>query len=343
LVGGFVGNRVATIADGSGSNGLVTVDGAGSRWTNQSRIVVGARGNGTLNITGGGQVTSSGEQVIGRDTGSSGTVKVAGSGSVWTVSGGAPAIYVGNFGTGVLEVSDGGVVSAAGASLRIGSMGSVKGNGTIIANVVNDGKMAPGKSPGTLQINGNYEQAAGGTLELEIGGTAVGSQHDQLIVGGIATLQGDIVLQINNDFLPRAGDQFNLLNVSGSFSNSANVSFTGVAAGWQFSQAFDPNTDMFVITSLNDALPLIPGDHNQDGKVDAADYVAWRKGIGVAPTPENYNLWRANFGKAAAGGSPSVFPPPPSAFNNTVPEPSAAMMCVICLTLLLRRRAPRNS
>ena len=27
----------------------------------------------------------------------------------------------------------------------------------------------------------------------------------------------------------------------------------------------------------------IPGDFNHDGTVDAADYVVWRKGVGVAP------------------------------------------------------------
>ena len=36
------------------------------------------------------------------------------------------------------------------------------------------------------------------------------------------------------------------------------------------------------------------GDYNDDGAVNAADYVVWRKTDG---TPEGYNTWRANFGK----------------------------------------------
>jgi len=38
------------------------------------------------------------------------------------------------------------------------------------------------------------------------------------------------------------------------------------------------------------------GDFNLDGKVDAADYVVWRKNGG---TPNQYNDWRRNFGESA--------------------------------------------
>jgi hypothetical protein len=48
----------------------------------------------------------------------------------------------------------------------------------------------------------------------------------------------------------------------------------------------------------------VQGDFNSNGTVDAADYVLWRKGVGVASTPENYNLWRANFG--STGGTPQA-------------------------------------
>jgi fibronectin type 3 domain-containing protein len=38
----------------------------------------------------------------------------------------------------------------------------------------------------------------------------------------------------------------------------------------------------------------VPGDFNQDGKVDAADYVLWRKNGGP---PSDYDIWRSNLGK----------------------------------------------
>ena len=54
-----------------------------------------------------------------------------------------------------------------------------------------------------------------------------------------------------------------------------------------------------------------PGDFNDDGKVDAADYVVWRKNTGnsalpndngLATQPERFNLWRGNFGNMAMPG-----------------------------------------
>ena len=61
-------------------------------------------------------------------------------------------------------------------------------------------------------------------------------------------------------------------------------------------------------------------DYNGNGIVDAADYVVWRKGVGIESTQENYNHWRTNFGRTAGGSSASNMP---------VPEPSAALLLVL--------------
>jgi hypothetical protein len=45
-----------------------------------------------------------------------------------------------------------------------------------------------------------------------------------------------------------------------------------------------------------------PGDFNRDGVVDAADYVKWREGLGTEFTQDDYNIWRANFGRTAPSG-----------------------------------------
>ena len=42
----------------------------------------------------------------------------------------------------------------------------------------------------------------------------------------------------------------------------------------------------------------LPGDYNNDGTVDAADYVVWRKNDG---TQGGYDTWRANFGQPLPG------------------------------------------
>ena len=86
--------------------------------------------------------------------------------------------------------------------------------------------------------------------------------------------------------------------------------------------------------SVSVTAALADGDFNNDGSVNAADYVTWRKGIGVAPTPENYNLWRTNFGRTVAGGSGSGLS------NSNVPEPSSIRLifAVALSTLCFARR-----
>ena len=44
-------------------------------------------------------------------------------------------------------------------------------------------------------------------------------------------------------------------------------------------------------------VPAAAGDFNNDGSVDAADYVVWRNGLGTIYTQSDYDTWRANFGE----------------------------------------------
>jgi hypothetical protein len=64
-----------------------------------------------------------------------------------------------------------------------------------------------------------------------------------------------------------------------------------------------------------DVTPTLPGDYNGDGAVDGADYVVWRKNDG---SPDDYNTWRSNFGRTAAGES--------EARAAAVPEPAASLL-----------------
>ena len=41
------------------------------------------------------------------------------------------------------------------------------------------------------------------------------------------------------------------------------------------------------------AVPSLPGDFNWDGRVDTADYVVWRKGLGTEYDESDYDVWRA--------------------------------------------------
>lgn len=160
---------------------------------------------------------------------------------------------------GRLTVNDTGVVSA-GAYTFIGNgdasriSGVLAGTGTLVSPRIelrDGGMIAPGNSPGTLHLQGNLT-VKGGVLELQVGGTGAG-QHDVLDISGSLSFTGGTVnLAFIDGFLPRAGDSFTLLQAASIQGLAlASVSFTGVAAGFQFS--LDPSGGQLNLLALNDA------------------------------------------------------------------------------------------
>jgi hypothetical protein len=82
----------------------------------------------------------------------------------------------------------------------------------------------------------------------------------------------------------------------------------------------------------------LPGDHNRDGAVDAADYVVWRNSPGnFGGDPGGYNTWRSNLGRTTGSGAMV------SADSNiAVPEPGGLAWLILTVPALLgRRKYPR--
>jgi hypothetical protein len=75
----------------------------------------------------------------------------------------------------------------------------------------------------------------------------------------------------------------------------------------------------------------LAGDFNGDGKVDAADYVVWRDGLGTTFQQSDYATWKQNFGKTAGGGA--------SLGASAVPEPVSWLMLVSGGVALCWRRS----
>ena len=80
-------------------------------------------------------------------------------------------------------------------------------------------------------------------------------------------------------------------------------------------------------------LVSLPGDYSNNGIVDAADYVLWRKFNNTATTLPNdstpgtnasdYNVWRARFGQSPGSGSGT-------SVNAAVPEPATLSAADVC-------------
>ncbi len=163
--GGAVSNVIEGVigygsTGGIGGVGTVTVDGAGSKWTNSAELYVARSYNtGTMTIQDGGAVSNT-EGYIGFGEESNGTVTVDGAGSTWTNSvslliGRSSNTGVGGIGT--LTVKNGGVVSVNGGA----------GTVTLATRVVG--------ATGTF-----------GTLNIGAGGTA-GTLEAAEVTGGAGT------------------------------------------------------------------------------------------------------------------------------------------------------------
>jgi hypothetical protein len=102
-----------------------------------------------------------------------------------------------------------------------------------------------------------------------------------------------------------------------SFLSDASAFSTGAGAS---------NVYLDNLVVINNDLPPagLDGDFNNDGKVDAADYVVWRKGL-LAGTfgPEDYATWRSNFGATIGSGQLAA----------QVPEPATCEIFSVWLSL----------
>jgi hypothetical protein len=73
-----------------------------------------------------------------------------------------------------------------------------------------------------------------------------------------------------------------------------------------------------------------PGDFNEDGFVDAADYTVWRDGFGSRYDEDDRADWLANFGAGGSAGG--------AAASTSVPEPASLVLLAIGVSLASGRR-----
>ncbi len=89
--------------------------------------------------------------------------------------------------------------------------GDVTGSGSFDGNIRFSGTYSPGNSPAEIPFGGNVAFAPSATLYIEIGGASPGTQFDRLSVSGQAQLGGDLVVSLIDDYVPGAGDAFEIV------------------------------------------------------------------------------------------------------------------------------------
>lgn len=229
--GGRVTSSSGTLGRTFG-NGHVTVSGADSQWSDSGELNVGFEGgSGTLIIKNGGLVTSHiGTISSGPYADVFSTATVAGQGSRWKND---SDLTVGLYNSaGVLIVENSGVVEVDGL-LTLEMHGTLSGNGgTIIGDMLNQGTIAPGNSPGILTIDGDLHST--GLIQIQLAGTGTG-YFDQLIVTGDLNLGGTIEVDLLDGFMPFTHNSFQIMNFGSLINSGYRFDFSHAALQPSFS------------------------------------------------------------------------------------------------------------
>jgi hypothetical protein len=119
----------------------------------------------------------------------------------------------------------------------------VSGTGTISAtDIIIEGTVAPGDSPGCINFGGNVTFNAAALLLIEIGGLTPCTEYDRIAVTNQLTVNGATLAIMPLDFTPAFGDRFDILDF-GSFSGSFGTVDISAASlppplAWDMSQLY---------------------------------------------------------------------------------------------------------
>jgi len=224
----------------------------------------------------------------------------------------------------------------------LGGTGSVSG----LVTVNTGGHVAPGASIGTLTATGGLTLETGSILDFELGAPGTGDliNTSALTINGV----GSVIL---TDVGGLAGGNYTLIDY-GTVGGPGLATFlsqqpTG-PAGFNYALSDTGSTIDLSVT----AIPMNNADFNDDGIVDAADYVVWRKfdgttGTGTQGTGDangdtnvdatDYDIWVGTFGTMPTGSG--------GVSGASVPEPCTIALLALpaIMAAMRRRRALKNA
>jgi hypothetical protein len=320
---GSANTRYANIMNWKTNDGGIT---AGSNWQ-PSKYDVAVINNGNVVVDAVGQ--HAGVLQIAPSAGNTATLSVN---SGWLKA--ATEIQVGSAtGDGTLTIAAAGTVFAP--VVTIGTQGELNGAGDIVGNVLNNGLVSPGSSPGTLDVSGNFAQNAGGVLKMEIAST---SSFDQLNIGGALMAGGTLDIDLLS-FSPAAGNSFDLFDFASSLSGFT-LDLPSLSGGLEW---FTDNLLTTGELSVVSASVAEDADFDGDGDVDGRDFLIWQRGFGLTGQENNslgdangdgdvdpldLAVWQAQYGQ----------PTELAASQAAVPEPTCiGLLATFCLATCFRR------
>jgi hypothetical protein len=192
-----------------------------------------------------------------------------------------------------------------------------KVNNNLIVNVNPSTGQAQLKndSPFTIQIDGYAVYSQSGSLQPANGKWF--SLQDRGVTGweeALPTASAASELDANGTLTLTPGSGYDLGELYKSVGGTQDLRLEFLQLGQDL-----PSTGLVVYGPFGAVSPPgLSGDYNNNGIVDAADYVVWRKNPSAfGGNPAGYNTWRSHFGQTAGSGSAL------GSSLASVPEPSA--------------------
>ncbi len=192
--------------------------------------------------------------------------------------------------------------------------------------VTNNGTLFVAASSEVVMLE-NMGFAAGSTVSIELAKTnsaaAPTDAFGLVSISGAANMSGTIKVALASGFVASVGDTFEVLRASGGRTGTfAAETLPAIGFGMALDVQYTANSVLLAVV----AAPGLAGDYNNNGVVDAGDFVVWRNNLGQSVTLPNdttpgsvaqadYNVWRTNFGKVAGsgmGGAAALVPEPVS-------------------------------
>ncbi len=259
------GGKLAISADSNlgASTGGITLNGGALQATDSvttARAITLGANSGTLEVASSKVFASTGG--------------ITGTGQLTKTGAGVLSVTGTNTYSGATTVNDG-VLRLNGSltqsSVTVASAGTLTGAGSVGGNVVLNGSIAPGNSPGTLTVAGNFTMNAASTFSAEIDGltySALGGagSYDRInLTGGssvftangtVAPILRNISGAANNNFTPSVGDKFRVVTtanpagVTGAFATVLDPA-QGMASNTRFDVLYGTNYIDLVITPVS--------------------------------------------------------------------------------------------
>ena len=242
----------------------------------------------------------------------------------WTLASGTSTLDVRSNASPTIS----GVISGSGGALTKISAG------TLILSGANTYTGATTVSGGTLELSGASSDLGTGNA------TVTGAGSSLAIDTGVADgLNNSSTLSLANSGILNLGSGVNERVGTLILDNAQqpNGTYGSLQSGAENKlDLYFSGTGILTVGS-----PILAGDYNNNGIVDAADYAIWRKNVGqpsqtlpndttgVIVGDAQYNLWRSNFGSTTAvPGSGSALT------GSAVPEPSSIGLLILGLAAM---------